>query len=862
MNPRTVLLGLLLALLLALTGAAAFAWLPGRSSAGGSAAPGDATPMTGVRDPRATTRPGQRATPSSPGERSAVPLVDLSTAAVTDDELVEVAIVRADTRQPVPAATVWWWPRPAEGDEGFSDWLRASAVDDHLQAATRLQSDRFGLVRVPDVAQGFTVAAALDDLWGHATIVPERREAAVVLLAPDADLRVQVVDQDGAPVADAPVVLRERRLQSTLDHQSARSGRDGVAVLRHAGRLTGAGTDAGLSVALQGLFDPPVEQRLANAPPGEVLRLVLGPAGVCEVAVVDAGDQPVGGPIEACLRFADDGARTPDDAVGETLGSRTGGAVVFEHVALGRTLAVAVTNADTHERLEATGRGPAAAGERVRLRVRADASAAILRGRLIDAQGAPVGDLAVRARIEAADGRPCQGPWSLWTAPDGRFAFGIRPQEEPRDGLQFAIARRSPTGAESAAARRPLPRDLGPGPQDLGDFVLAEVPVAARGVVVDADGNPVAAATVTATIEGPRGEDGAAVPKDVLAPVRSDSRGRFEVRGENRADPIALAAAKEGLCGEPVVVRAPAQDVRLVLGAAGAITGTVLLDASLQESTVLVQASAPESARAAAGAPGASAVVGRDGAFALRGLLPGAYSVRVVHAATAAELARVDSVRVRAGAPVREGRLDPLDLRAAWRLLSLEVCDDAGLPVPHARAFSRPDGEAAARWQFGAPGHGRPELLSDGRPLDVAIAASGFLRLELERVTCSQRVVLHRAVRLRLELAGAELLAAPGVRLGAEVLPVRPGRFSGAVEPCVAWFDGNGVLACELPFAGDLRVELFVAATDPGTPARSYLHESAPRVLAAAQQAAEQTFRIGLDRDRLAAAIRALQQDR
>src|SRR5262252_4254101 len=196
MNPRTVLL----ALLLALIGAAAFTWLSaGPSSAGGSAAPGDATPPTGEREPRAG-RPNQRA-PSSPGERSAVPLVDLSTAAATDDELVEVAIVRADTRQPVPAATVWWWPRPAEGDDGFADWLRASAVDDHLQAATRLQSDGRGLVRVPDVAQGFTVAAALDELWGHATIVPERREPPVVLLAPDADVRVHVVDQGGAPVA-------------------------------------------------------------------------------------------------------------------------------------------------------------------------------------------------------------------------------------------------------------------------------------------------------------------------------------------------------------------------------------------------------------------------------------------------------------------------------------------------------------------------------------------------------------------------------------------------------------------------------------------------------------------------------------
>src|SRR5439155_2730138 len=116
----------------------------------------------------------------------------------------------------------------------------------------------------------------------------------------------------------------------------------------------------------------------------------------------------------------------------------------------------------------------------------------------------------------------------------------------------------------------------------------------------DADGEPVGGASVVAlpagdglpgeelaaiegaSVGGPGVAESAAAPRDrVLAPDRTDARGRFEIRGEAGSEKLSLVAQKEGLAGKPVAVRAGERDARLVLGAAASIEGVVRLDPSL-----------------------------------------------------------------------------------------------------------------------------------------------------------------------------------------------------------------------------------------------------------------------------------------
>ncbi len=800
-----------------------------------------------------------------------VAVTDPSVAASAEADLAEVAIVCADTRAPVPGASVWWWPKPAvlDGDASFESLLRQSAAEDQAQAARQVAADQNGRVWVPGVAQGIFVAAASAGLWGYASFDADRREPATVLLAPDADVRVQVVDRTGAPVVRATVALRERRLTTTIDHLTARTKEDGIAVLRHAGWFVRAAPDRqGLVVALRGLLDPPLERRLdPDALPDDVVRLVVGPTGSCEVAVEDASGQPVGGPIDARLRFADGnapGALAGRAQCAETLVSRTGATVVFEHVALGHALAVTVTREGSDACLEARGLGPSRPGERVRLCVRAGVESAILRGRLLDAQGTPAGDRAVRARLEAVGGdQSFEGSWSLRTASDGRFCVDSAPLPEAANGIVLAVCGLSAHGAELAIARRPLPRELPVGSYDLGDFTLIDTPVAVAGIVVDGEGNRIAGATVTPSIPAPTTEAGQRTPwlKCWLPPARSDRSGRFEIRGETASDAISLLAQKQGLVGDPVVVPAAARGVRLVLSAAGSIEGTVLLAPSLLGALVLVHAAKDSSTPISGARPSASpAVVGRDGSFSLGGLQTGTYSIRVVYAANATEIARVESVPARAGSTTRDPRLDPLDLRRTHHLIGLQLVDQLGQPVAHGRAFTRPSGEDDAKWVFCTEEKGWLQLISDGRPVDVAISAPGFLRTEIEGVTSSRRVTLRRAVRLRLELAGGLLIPEPALRLGAELRPLRPSRSPGSGDCTAAYFDASGVLTCETSLTGDLRLEIFVTGRDPRLPARVYLQMNPTAVIAPADHAGEQVFPIELDPARLAAAARSFRE--
>jgi hypothetical protein len=868
-----IILGIGLATALAL---ALFLAIDRGATGDGQAAHGETTPADRALADRSRPAISHDAAPAGDPSRErqsvgAPAIVDPSTAAVQGGELVEVAILRADTGAPLPGASVWWWPKPPafDSDDSFEIWLRHSAIEEHAPAAVQLVADASGLVRVPDDERGFVVAAASADLWGYSKFEAERDQQASVALSADRDVRVQVVDTQGAPVVGACVALRQRRLNSIFDHLTALTkAPDGVAVLRHAGRFLGAasGPKPDMLVALPGLLDPPLERPIdPSAAQGEVVKLVLEPSGSCEVVVVDPADEPLFGALDARLSFDEPGAGgAASGPVGfeETIRSRTGEHVVFEHVQLGRALALQVKREGSNAPLELRSPGPVKAGERIELRVRAGQDAAILRGRLVDASRAPAAALAVRARLEVSDGRRSfDGAWSLHTGLDGRFSVETAPMSEVPEGLMLAIYEFSAQGAQVAIARRPLPRELALASYDLGEFVLADSAVLAAGIVVDVNGKPVAGASVTPSIPLTRTEAGEelAVRESWLQPCRSDARGRFEIRGESGSDTLSLDARKQGLIADPVVVRSGELGVRLVLDATGAIEGTVLLDSSLAATMMLVHAERDEPEPAPTASPsGTPSVVDKAGRFVLHGLRAGSYSVHVVYAATGSAVGAVEGVKVRAGEAARDRRLDPLDLRGTCRMIELDVVDSVGVAVRDARAFSRPSGNADARWVFAGREGGKLQFLSTGVPLDIAISATGFLRTELDRVTESQRVTLRTTAKLRLELAPDSRVPDPRLYLGVRLTPLRAGHSSGFTNSGLTYFDASGVLACESEFVGELQVELSLLRRDQSAVPITFLQAATPHVILVADRAGEQVFEIRVDPVELEAAVRAL----
>ena len=859
--------------LLAALGVAALLVLANRPPDAGESATGGAGVLSGREARAPAVAESMPEEPSSaPGARDrAESLVAAEPAQPVPDgaELVTIAIVRADSREPVPGAQVWQWSDSAFGSEGLAAWLPRGQVEDHLADATARRADAQGRVAVPRGVQGFALLATSGELWGCAMFTSESTEAAVVALAPDRDVRVRVVDSQGAPVLGAPVALQQRRGPASFDLLVVPTeAPDGVARLRHAGHFLRAAAGESFVVALPGLLDPPLERPVSLADPADdVLNFVLEPTGSCEVVVLDARGQPLAGPLEATLSFADagpGGAASPLPRTA-TRRSRSGLDVGFEQVELGRQLAVSVQREDSAAPLLATGAGPRRPGERVVLEVRVPGDRAILRGRLVDQAGTPLGQVAVHARIESAGAEQAGPPdVSLRTARDGRFSVDCAPLPDEAFERSLAVYRLSEDGTDLAVTRRPLPAELDAGVHELGDFVLAQPPLAVAGVVVDDTGQPVADASITASpVDSASADDSPALDRPLaLAPVRSDASGRFEIFGELASAGTALVARKDSRIGGPVVARAGERGVRLVLGATGGLAGTVLLDPSLLESLMLVQVARSDGAALPAGESSHKpALLDRDGHFSFRDLPPGDYRLGVVYAATGTELGAVDGLPVRAGEATHDPRLEPLDLRAVGRLIELELVDERGEAVPGGRAFGRASGDPAASWSFASPVGGRLQLLSQGGPLDVALSAAGFLRTELEQVTASQRVVLRRAATLSLHLAPGLRLPELPLQLCVELTPLEVGGLSGFVDTGRSAFDENGMLTCHTEFTGELRVELVLLRRDEPASPPAYLREDVPRIITVADHPFEQQFEIRFDPARLAAAAAELNEE-
>jgi hypothetical protein len=830
----------------------------------------DVRPIPAERASTAEPRPSdtESSTPSARGAAESLLGGAPATLVAGGADLVTVAIVRADTGEPVPQALVWHWSGAPFDSGGLPDWVSHGQAEDHLADAIVLRADAQGRVPVPRGTEGFGLMAASGELWGWTTFTSAPVTPAVLALAPDRDVRVRVTDRQGAPVIGAPVALQQRRGPASYDFLSARTeAPDGVARLRHAGDVLRAAAGESFVVAVQGLLDPPVEQPIAaDAPPEQLVSLVLGPAGSCEVVVVDPDGRRLPGPLDASLRFATGGPGAAHSPQTATRRSRTGVDVVFEQVELGRTLAVSVRREGSEALLEASGPGPRQPGERVVLQVRVQDDLTILRGRLVDAQGTPAGPLTALARIETASGQQAdRADRPLDVAQDGGFALDVADPPDEDVDLVLAIHGLANDGANLGVARRPLPADLTAGVHDLGDFVLLQPPLAVAGLVVDAAGRPVADATVTASpVELGSVEDGPALdPPPAPAAVHSDAQGRFEMFGELGPSGTALMARKDGQLGGPVVARPGERGVRIVLGATGGLSGTVLLDPSLQNSLMLVQVERSDGATEPGGGPGSEpALLGANGQFALRDLAPGIYRLGIVYAATGSELGAVDGLVVRAGDPTRDPRLQPLDLRAAGWLIELELVDEGGESVPGGRACSRPSGDPAARWSYASPVAGRLPLLGTGRPLDVVISAPSFLHTPLEQVTASQRVVLRRAARLSLRLAPGLRLPDPPLELGVELTPLQAGPLGGFVDAERCAFDETGALSCLTGFTGEVRVALLLSRRDRPAALPVDLRDQAPRVITVAEHPFEQQYEIRFEPASLAAAEEELSAER
>lgn len=857
-------------------------------SCGVSDRPGEGTTLegpSGKAGQGGAPTPGTDAPRATPGAseqgRAALPRATMTDAGQAHAaERLEVEVVWADTGAPEPTARVGVRASSAAG-VGLASELRSGMLD--LAASESIAVDTRGIARIEPPLGAWTAWAEAAGGFGYAVHDGLDGQPLRIELVRETPLFARVLDAAGAPALGVEVALRQRRL-TALDFMGAMSrAPDGVAEFRHAAvvlREHRTGLE-GFSLAIRGLFDPPIERAApwGNAP-DSAAELRLRPSGFASIVLADERGEQVAVPFEVRLAFDGD-SRAWSDGRYET---GRGRGEVSLRVELGRPLFARVTPEGWDRAIEVRGPGPVREGESAKLRAAIGGDAAVISGRLADEAGAPLGSAHWSADVEEPAGLPAGGDLRFTTGVDGRFDLLLPARGAGTAARALAVRRVGELEAPRALARALLPASELRGRVELGDLVLRDVPVLVAGLVVDARGAPIPLARVEASAiapppgeprldelppeplpgqpEDPRGgsEANPSAPRATTGgrwQAVCDERGRFALHGECALPELRLVARAAGGASAPVAAFVGARDVRIVVEPSGGIAGRLLLDPSLSAASLIAEARAAAGAGGAEPATSASAPVDADGRFEVRGLHQGVWSLRLVFAPGGQELARVDDVRVASGATTRDARLDPLDLRAGPRLIELEIVDEAGLPVRHARAQARPSDDPAARRTPCRRQGERLFALFDGRPLDLVVAARGHLTTALERVDGPRRVVLAPAIVVRVELEDPSVLPAPPHYVGLRLRPQDDG--SGGTD--TAYFDARGASTLTVESAGLQRLEFTVARPDQiGLPPVPL----APRpsaTIVVAERPSTQSFRAALEREEIEQAVRELRRE-
>ncbi len=645
---------------------------PAPSRAAITIAAADAAPPVAPPDPVPTAAPERAldATASTPRHARRLRVVD-------------------EAGGPVPGAAVTW--RPSRAFEGDSPLLTLREPFPTRTWTTPARADDEGIVTVGHRHRLVEVEAFDDGRHGRIELDLEGAGTAELTVDADAALALRAVDRSGAPVADVPFVVRASLTKAPLWRGRTRA--DGVVVCPHAGRLPSC--EVVPDLPFDRLEPQPITAEdvargtlTTRLPPGAPLEVVLHrPDGTPyeDPALVWALDRD-GDPFWA-IPPADGRWRRPWFPLGRKLR--------IDAVPIGRC----------YRPVSVEAIGPVRTGKAVEVSVRfahddrPPHAEDELTATLVRPDGAPAAGRAVEWTLDEEDR---DRPGTAATDAEGRFRLRYESFLPPTVPVSISLLLTDPD-LGSLHAVVDLTGRLLPGGVRLGEVALAPTRLAAAGVVDEPDGRPVAGATVVL-----RTADGA-----VLAEVVTGDDGRFALRHPGAPDDLRVQARSgRHLHAPPRACRAGTERLRLTLNPAGGVAGRVLLDAAVDPTGVELLVGQGRRQRTVA--------VGDDGRFEAWGFATGTCTVRVRLAGQVETLERIARIPVRCGERTVDPRLDPIDLRARIRPVTVTVVDEGGAAV---RARIRVDGQSRAE-----------SCLTDERGRAVVLASSLPLRVEVSEV--------------------------------------------------------------------------------------------------------------------------------
>ncbi len=743
-----------------------------------------AAPQTSPRVPAPSQVPGK----ATPPRRKKVETA--RAAAAKPKNAWKVLVVEKATGKPVPGAEVLVLDLPAvKGLEKF----RAAWALGGLGSIERLfrefgrayQADSQGIAWIAPILYGnptgYILAAHKEDQWG---LLKDRGRPAPPLeveISPVPEIRVQVKDRDGNPVEGVPLgagtSLGGFRY---LPMRGVTRGPLGIARFRHIGLLFpgGVGHPTGAVCLLVPLKRPVLKEFDPGSLPRNPLLLTLPPTGRVEVYVqgpkgpVKDGEalvtiSPCGNPGALGSPLFPPRLRNPVVPV-------KGGKAVFPFVGLGLTLQVAaakVSSPDARGEGKPSmvkGPGPLEPGQNVTFRLKLSEKATLLVGRALLPSGKPAKKMAMKWKLryrEKEGGFDLDG--FLRTDQKGRFSLYIQGGKFTGTGRALSLTPLA-RGKTRMEGKADLARDLPSGPFDLGDILLEISPLLAGGKVTDPSGRPIPNTEIY-IYEGnrpnPAFDDNPLHNPQYLLKTTTDPSGNFRAYKKTSSRELTILAGKRGWFQEkPLVVPPGSADLRVVLQKGGTLRATFLTDPGIPlerlDIRLILQSEGKKGERVLF-----PEIRGNRALW--EGLLPGTARVEVRLPSGGKTLAEIEDITVEAGREAGDPRLKKVDLRGKIRLLTLDLVDKEGKPVP----------SAIVLWGAGIPRmvvyhQGIPLLLPRKGTGKLTIKAMGFKDKRIEVTRSRMKVVLERSLRVRLIYTGEAPLPDPPFFLGVTLRPL------------------------------------------------------------------------------------------
>jgi protocatechuate 3,4-dioxygenase beta subunit len=474
------------------------------------------------------------------------------------------------------------------------------------------------------VATGEDGTFVTGDLTGLAFTIraeaPHRAPASELDVAPGVSLDLHlgsghtvqgsVLDANaGRPVVGAHVLACDATSLAFGPDSCARtvSDADGAFALSGlpAGELQLRAHAAGYAVSAVRALDVPAVDHDAT--------LRMQPGARVSGVVVDERDRPVPSARVYIRAVAGSGAELDrrDDAWPSHTGAQ--GSFVLDGIPAGASFGIFAYRADRgSSQGGAVSVGPGEDVEDVRIRL---PSPAVLALRLVDENDDPVGDFVLYCRqSEQGDGRWSSVPLDrVDRASDGGFTVPFKASGT----FDLRIA---PEGFTELARSR---IELAPGrTTDLGTLVATEG-LSLRGRVTDANGEPVAHATVEATWDDPVSRHSRR--------ILTDREGRYDLTGLDDL-PVRVEASAEGFVSAVLDEILPGRtDVDLTLHPAGGLAGRVeLQDGGVPDGFLIVvhvEAESSAEARESADYPRKDSFATEGGGYRIDDVPPGRYTV-------------------------------------------------------------------------------------------------------------------------------------------------------------------------------------------------------------------------------------------